>query len=482
MSSDSLHLDTGIFCPGCNEWFPPGATENHCPRCQMPLVAADRVDTLQPTFLWRGSVSTALENSSESPDSDAQRLLRLVGTDLSIYHLESLLGRGGMGWVFLGRHRDLHRHCAVKVLAPRLVDRDPEFLDRFQNEGRAAASLVHPNVITTHAIGQSQSLHFLEMEFVPGRSLQQRINEGPLAPLQALSIASQVAAGLSAAHMTGLLHRDLKPDNILLTHQGIPKISDFGLAKRVVAKGEDGDQTLAGTPHFMAPELFLGEPASMASDVYALGVTLYQMLTGKFPFTRPKLTDLIHAVTHDPLPHLRVEHPHIPLDVAECVFSMLSRSPANRPRDGIEAQQLLAAVLGHARDIESLLHEALDDLPTVRWKAAEQRHEVLVELANERRQKVFIESVESTDGDRLLSIYSLCGPFDDGHCTDALRLNSAITHGALAIRDIDGTPHFVLANNYPRATVDPEEIRRSVLDAALHADAFEQRLTGRDEH
>lgn len=448
----------------------------------MPLVSKERVDTLQPTFLWRASLSTDLAGAAQiEAGEDEHRLQSLAGTDLHIYHIDSLLGRGGMGWVFLAQHRDLQRLCAVKILAPRLAAKDPDFLARFQNEGRAAAALVHPNIITTHAIGTADDLHFLEMEFVRGRSLQQRINEGPLQPLQALSIAAQIAAGLAAAHADGILHRDLKPDNVLMTHNGIPKISDFGLAKRI-AGGADRDQSLAGTPHYMAPELFLGHPPTPASDVYALGVCLYQMLTGRFPFTRPKLADLVHAVTNDPLPHLRIEHPHIPLDVAECVFAMLSRSPSNRPRDGIEAAQLLHAVLGHARDIDALLHEALDDLPSIRWQRDDRRHEALVPLAGDRRQRVFVETLDSADGDRLLSIYSLCGPADGDHCLDALRLNSQIMHGALAIRDLDGEPHFVLVNNYPRATVDAEEIRESILECALHADAFEHRLTGRDVH
>jgi serine/threonine-protein kinase len=436
--------------------------------------------THQPTFLWREPAAADLdETRSGELGNDEDRLLALIGTDLHIYHLESLLGRGGMGWVFLARHRDLHRSCAVKILAPRLAQQDPDYVARFQNEGRAAAALVHPNIVTTHAIGTCGDLHFLEMEFVRGRSLQNRIAQGPLSPLLATSLAAQIAAGLAAAHQEGIVHRDLKPDNILLTHEGIPKITDFGLAKRLAS--DDGTRyTLAGTPHFMAPELFLGQEPTPASDVYALGVCLYRMLTGHYPFTRPKLTDLIAAVTNDPLPHLRLEHPHIPLEIAESVFAMLARSPANRPRDGIEAAQLLQAVLGGARDIETLLHEALDDLPTVAWRADGPQYVATVELADDRRQRVFIEATNGED--RLLTIYSVCGPVNPQYYAEALRLNASIIHGALAIREIEGTPHYVMVNNYPRATVDAEEIRQSVLDAALNADALERRLTGGDQH
>lgn len=481
MTESLQNSERRVFCPGCNTWSDgEGGHEGHCQRCGMPLLNAADTSQIEPTRLWGAARDSAAANAGPSTGDDEHRLAALAGGDLHIYHIDSLLGRGGMGWVFLARHRDLHRSCALKILAPRLAGEDPEYVARFENEGRAAAALVHPNIITTHAIGRWGDLHFLEMEFVRGRSLQQRIKEGPLSPLHAMSLAAQIAAGLACAHQEGILHRDLKPDNVLLTHHGIPKLSDFGLAKRIEVGHHDGQ--LAGTPHYMAPELFLGEPPTTASDVYALGVCLYVMLTGRYPFTRPRLTELMAAVTSDPLPHLRMEHPHIPLDVSECVFSLLSRSPANRPRDGIEALQLLQAVLGHARDIETLLHEALDDLNHVSWSAQGNRHVVQVELREGRRQRVFIETTEPVGGDRLLSIYSVCGPVDPSHCEEALQLNSRIVHGAIAIRDVDGRPMFVMTNNYPRSTADSEEIRQSVLDAALHADALEQRLTGRDEH
>jgi len=449
----------------------------------MPLVADGAATSELPTLVLQADGVPQGHDSDDvrqALDDDRRRMQDLIGRQFHIYQIETLLGRGGMGWVFLAQHRDLQRSCALKIVSPRVALRDPDYLDRFLTEGQAAASLVHPNVVTVHAIGAHEALHFLEMEFVRGRSLQARIADGPLPPLQATAIAAQVAAGLAAAHQAGILHRDLKPDNILMTHQGIPKLSDFGLAKRLASK--EADETLAGTPHYMAPELFVGQPPTPAADVYALGVCLYAMLTGRLPFHCARLNDLIAAASGSPLPHLRAEHPHLPLEISEAVLAMLSRSPANRPRDGVEAGQLLNAVLGQARDIEVLLHEALDGVPTIAWRAEGDRHLAVVDLADNRRQKVFIETTPASDGERLLSIYSVCGAVDETHSTDALRLNARIVHGAVAIRELDGRPHFVVINNYPRATVDAEEILQSVLDAALHADALEQRLTGGDVH
>ncbi len=424
-----------------------------------------------------------------SPETDANSspeehpLHRLLGSRVGVYQIESLLGRGGMGWVFLSRHGDLQRLCALKILDPELAGTDPDFLMRFQNEGRSAAALVHPNIVTTHAIGQHEQLHFLEMEYVRGRSLQAEIEAGPLAEMRCLTLAAGIANGLAAAHREGILHRDLKPDNILLTHRGIPKISDFGLAKRI-AHGITGTspQMLAGTPHYMAPELFLGAPHSTQSDVYALGVCLFVMLTGRLPFTRCRLAELIESVTNDPLPSLRDSSLEISLEAAECVCLLLSRAPRNRPRDGIEAAQLIQAILGYSRDLEEMMHLALDDEPGITWHRNDQRYTAEVELPNGRRQYVFIESSNPSKGDRVLSIYSICGPADQDHYRHALQLNADILHGALAIRNWNGVPHFVMLNNYPRSTVDAEEVRRSVIDAAIHADELEQKLTGGDQH
>jgi len=446
----------------------------------MPVVSRD-LSSLK-TMLWRSDESW-VEYTPQRTNKAKEDLTSLIGTTIDKYEIETLLGRGGMGWVFLARHLHLNRSCALKLLSPELVAADPEYLDRFCTEGQAAASLVHPNIVTVHAIGQHAELNFLEMEFIPGRSLQSLLREGPLPTLRATTLAYSIAQGLAAAHRIGVVHRDLKPDNVLLTHRGIPKIADFGLAKRVQGSAfHEGPGVLVGTPHFMAPEVFAGKTATAASDVYALGVSLYFMLTGNLPFTERDINSLVNAVTNQRPPGLRKLRDDIPLELAECVSLMLEKSPENRPRDGIEATQLISAVLGLTRDIESLLHEALDNERHVKWSREGVNYRVSVTLSSGRHQTVFIETSQHNFHDRLLHLYSLCCPAEDHYFRDALRLNSEIYHGALALREVNGHEFFVMHDAYPRSTVDGEEIRRSVLELAVRADAVEDRLTGQDHH
>ncbi|HUG90235.1 MAG TPA: serine/threonine-protein kinase [Planctomycetaceae bacterium] len=471
----------GLYCAGCNERFRHAA--GVCPRCGADLsqtpdpVLAETLLLKDASDDFRGS--DPADSAADGGDDESDQL---VGRCLHIYECHSLLGRGGMGRVYLARHLDLHRPCALKILSPRAAARDVDYVQRFQLEGRAAAALVHPNVVTIHAIGQCDSLHYLEMEFVAGPSLAQLVrDEGRLTPIRATALATRVAEGLAAAHRQNIVHRDLKPDNVLLTHQGIPKIADFGLAKRIVS-GTDHSRHLAGTPNFMAPELFDGCPATPASDVYALGATYFLLLTGRFPYVAGSLSRLMQAVRYDPLPSVRSEFPDIPLEMAECLNLLMAKCPDARPRSAIGAAQLLAAVWGQVRDIESLLIEALHDHPGVTWTRTGSRYRLNVQLAEGRRQTVLVEPSEHAAAERLLVISSLCCPAQPEYFEQALRLNGEMAHGSLAIRELDGRPMFCVVNSYPRSTVDPEEVRRSVLEIAIRADAVEKLLTGADDH
>ena len=460
-----------LYCPGCNQVFSAG--EDSCPRCGM--LPAPTEDT---------SLDTVLIPRGADPDGVTEVELDEVlldGQNVDIYECQGLLGRGGMGVVYLALNKRLNRQCALKVLSPRRVSRSIDYIERFESEGRAAAALVHPNIVTTHAIGRTDGHHFLEMEYVPGQSLQDEIDSsGAIGPVRSTQMACGIAEGLGLAHRIGIVHRDLKPDNVLVTPAGYPKIVDFGLAKQIHSGPTPA--RLAGTPHYMAPELLQGDAASPASDVFALGVCYYQMLTGQYPFDGESINSLMSSIMAGEYESPRQLNTDIPLEVAECVTLMLSRTPETRPQDGTAAAQLLQAVLGGTRDLDTLVYEAFDSLPNIKWEREEKSVCVKLHLNSNRTQKVYIENSDHRAGDRLLNIYSLCCRADPNFYEEALRLNAVVLHGGLSIRNVDGEPWFVMVDTYPRATVSGEEIRRSVMEVGSRADEIELLLTGRDDN
>ena len=483
MTDDPRHpgpqtrLFAAVFCPHCEFSFVPSAPVQPCPSCGHTLdhSAGENCDTRmhRPSDSYKSTTPKA---------SQALEVDELIGQSLGVYTCDALLGAGAMGRVYLARHRDLHRKCALKILPPSLAASDPAYVSRFMNEGRAAAALNHPNIVTVHAIGEERGYNFLEMEFVAGRSFRQLVeDEGPQTAERATALCLRVAEGLGAAHSAGILHRDLKPDNVMLTHLGVPKITDFGLAKRVVIDSiPDPSQEFVGTPSFMAPEIFEHHPATPASDVYALGVCYFYLLTGQLPFFSENLNELIQSVLHSPLPSFRSFQRSIPMEMAECATMLLARAAENRPASGVEAAQLLQAVLGQSEDIESLLQKAFLNHPEIRWKRQVDHYRIDLKFSNGRHQIVFLKQSEHAAADRLLRISSVCCPALPVYFEPALRLNSEILHGALAIAEIDNEAVFVMVDNYPLSTVDPEEIRRSVLEVAHRADAIEKLLTGLD--
>src|SRR5262249_29383618 len=230
------------------------------------------------TLLPDGEAESPVETPAQSPE-------RVGG-----YEILQVLGRGGMGVVYKARHIALNRLVALKMIRAG-AHAGPEKIARFRREAEAVARLQHPNIMQIYDIGQEGELPYLSLEFVDGGSLTQKLAQGPLAPLEAAQLVERIARAVGYAHRKGILHRDLKPANVLLTSDGIPKVTDFGLAKLVEVDVEVEVATTAhgvilGTPLYMAPEQASGriKELSPAADVYSLGVILYQMLTGRPPF------------------------------------------------------------------------------------------------------------------------------------------------------------------------------------------------------
>ncbi len=252
-----------------------------CPRCLRP-VPADAVGGACPAcLLAAGFFSQPVAPASELDDPPPP--IAELAPEFPSLEIFELLGRGGMGAVYKARQRDLDRFVALKILRPGL-DTDPTFAARFTDEARALARLNHPGIVTLHEFGRSPAgRYFIVMEFVDGMNLRQLLAAGRISPREALAVVPPLCDALQYAHDRGLVHRDIKPENILIDRLGRVKIADFGLARLASAPAEPSGEVL-GTPVYMAPEQ-RARPASVdhRADIYALGVVLYQMLTGELP-------------------------------------------------------------------------------------------------------------------------------------------------------------------------------------------------------
>src|SRR5438093_6625973 len=246
------------------------------------------------------------------------------------YEIVSLIGHGGMAQVYLGTDRVLGRQVAVKVLGPQFA-RDDSFVARFRREAQAAAALNHPNVVGVFDTGSDDGTHFIVMEYVHGKTLADVIREdAPLLPERAVEIAESVAGGLAFAHAQGIVHRDVKPGNIMLTPTGDVKVMDFGIARATTSDSLTQTATVLGTATYFSPEQAQGEPVDARSDIYSLGVVMYEMLTGHAPFSGESAVTIAYKhVKEEPRPPSRL-NPDVPSGLDAIVMKCLAKNPANR--------------------------------------------------------------------------------------------------------------------------------------------------------
>lgn len=301
-------------------------------------------------------MQTSVDMQVPDPGSTTwQPLHPLVGRVLhDRYQLCEFVGTGGMASVFRAHDSVLERMVAVKVLHPKLAS-DAEFVARFAREAEFAAGVCgHPNIVSIYDVGTDENLHYIVMEFAEGRTLRDVIaHESPLPVERALGIAAQIADGLVFAHEHGLVHRDIKPQNILLLPGDHVKVADFGIAWNPTSTPMTRVGVVMGTTHYLAPELALGKPASAASDLYALGVVLYEMLTGRVPFDGDdRFAVAMKHVHEDPTPPEQL-NPAIPGPLSALILRTLRKSPDER--------------YANARALLDALRQALsyDTLPTM---------------------------------------------------------------------------------------------------------------------
>jgi serine/threonine protein kinase/beta-lactam-binding protein with PASTA domain len=257
------------------------------------------------------------------------------------YEIEDRIGEGGMALVYRAKDRLLHRWVAVKILRDQYAS-DEDFVERFRREAQAAASLSHPNVVNIHDVGEVQDTYYIVMEYVRGINLKELIRkEGKLTPELSVAIALQVAAALGHAHRNHLVHRDIKPHNILITDEGRVKVTDFGIARAVSTSTLTQTGLVIGSVHYFSPEQARGGVSSEQSDIYSLGIVLYEMLTGKVPFTGETPIAVALQQLQDPVPSPRKVDPSIPKPLEDVILKALAKEPQDRFRSADEFIQAL---------------------------------------------------------------------------------------------------------------------------------------------
>lgn len=297
-----------------------------CFKCATPLPEGSRF-----CLSCGADVSDETAERTLVVESDPELQAKLQAELGSEYIIERELGRGGMAVVYLGRETHLGRNVAIKVLPPELTYGRTGMIERFKREARTAATLDHPHIIPIHRVSPGGKLFWYVMKYLDGQFLDRILRaEGRLSVERTIDIVNQTADALQYAHENGVVHRDVKPANVVIDSRGRVTVTDFGIAKPVDAESLTSSGSMIGTPYYMSPEQCKGRKVSGASDQYSLGVMVYQMLSGHLPFTGESVFDIVQKQCMDPVPPLNALRPELPNPLVSVVERALAKSPEER--------------------------------------------------------------------------------------------------------------------------------------------------------
>ncbi|HYH87376.1 MAG TPA: protein kinase, partial [Pyrinomonadaceae bacterium] len=444
----------------------------------------------------RGDERAAPHEADEPPSAETQAEVVPGTTVFGAYRVLEKIGEGGMGTVYLAKDARLGRRVALKLL-PAEFARDEELVRRFELEARAASVLNHPNIITVHEIGESEGRRFIVTEYVEGRTLRERLAEERFAANEALEICAQVAGALAKAHAAGVLHRDIKPENIMVDEDGHVKVLDFGIAKELThAPSVDTDAptsahvntaagVILGTATYMSPEQVRGQELDARTDIWSLGVVLYEMVTGRAPFEAQTYGDLIVAILHDepqPLADFSVE---LPEGFGRMLRRALSKEKQGRHTSATELRDELRRLRRQIEFHTETLHDepSFDSRsdtsrsPTPREAGVRQRAAPRHQTTEQRKQLTVLFAdfaglaalTEGQDAEDVGELMSELWPLVDGVVAE---------HGGSVDRHV-GEQFVALWGARGAQEDDPERAVRAAL-AVQEAvgDFFERRMPG----
>lgn len=280
------------------------------------------------------------------------------------YQIIKSIGEGGMANVYLAYDTILDRDVAVKVLRGDLAD-DEKFVRRFQREALSASSLSHPNIVEVYDVGDDNGQYFIVMEYIDGKTLKELLKKrGKLTVSEVVDIMSQIADGLSVAHDSYIIHRDIKPQNIMILENGLVKITDFGIAMAMNATQLTQTNSVMGSVHYLPPEQASGKGSTLKSDIYSMGILMYELLSGTLPYRGDNAVEIALKHLKEPLPSIREELPEIPQSVENIILKAAAKNPKNRYSDAREMHEDLVTCLEESRLNEPKLEYKYPELDT----------------------------------------------------------------------------------------------------------------------
>ncbi len=321
------------------------------------------------------------------------------------YQVLKSIGEGGMANVYLAYDTILDRNVAVKVLRGDLAN-DEKFVRRFQREALAASSLSNPNIVEVYDVGEDNGEYYIVMEYIEGKHLKQLLKKrGKLTVSEAVDIVMQITDGLSVAHDSYIIHRDIKPQNIMILENGLVKITDFGIAMAMNSTQLTQTNSVMGSVHYLPPEQASGKGATLQSDIYSIGILFYELLTGKLPFKGENAVEIALKHLKEPLPSIREEIPNIPQSVENIIIKATAKNPKNRYADAREMYEDLKTCLDPARSNEEKIklkyQEVSDDTKIIKQVKEEAKKIENKNVNNNKKEEKDEVIVKKITGDDL---------------------------------------------------------------------------------